>query len=164
MEPPAAIRATFSDFKTVKTRSVAQLVFEIPIEQADTALKALGGVPQPQAEKWVGIARLNEKAVQSDPEPPKPRFGDLPRSRQMQKMCGVLEFQQFMVFKAPEAIAPTTNLLDAHDAAARRCKTYLGIESSHDLDIPANYSRAGKAWDTLLAEYQQSQGRMAEKR
>ena len=42
----AAIKATFSDFKLIKTRKVAQLVMEIPVEQADAALKALGGLHQ----------------------------------------------------------------------------------------------------------------------
>ena len=53
-----AFSATFSDFKLVKTRKVAQLIFEVPIEQVDAALKVLGGMPRSDAEAWVGIARL----------------------------------------------------------------------------------------------------------
>ena len=56
----AAIAGTFSDLRTVKTRGICQLVIEIPIEQADTALAALGGVPQPGKEKWVALAPLQE--------------------------------------------------------------------------------------------------------
>ncbi len=37
------ICATFSDFRLVKGRKVCQLVCEVPLEQADAALAALGG-------------------------------------------------------------------------------------------------------------------------
>lgn len=56
----AALAGTFADFKLVKTRSVAQLVIELPIEQADAALSILGGVPKPGAEVHVALARLRE--------------------------------------------------------------------------------------------------------
>ena len=36
-----AIKATFSDFKLIKGRKVAQLIFEVPIEATDAALAAL---------------------------------------------------------------------------------------------------------------------------
>ena len=55
---PAAIKATFSDFRIVKTRKLAQLIFETPIENADEALAILGGLPRSDKEAWCGIARL----------------------------------------------------------------------------------------------------------
>ncbi len=39
-----AIRATYSDLKLVKTRKVLQLIFEVPIEEGDNALRVLGGL------------------------------------------------------------------------------------------------------------------------
>ena len=51
-----AVLGTFADCKILKTRSVLQIIVEIPIEQADEALKALGGIPQPSEERWCGIA------------------------------------------------------------------------------------------------------------
>lgn len=60
---PAATKACFSDFRIVKGRKVCQLVFELPIEAADEALQALGGLPQPATERWFGIARLTEEAA-----------------------------------------------------------------------------------------------------
>lgn len=51
-----AILATFSDAKVIKTRSTLQLVFEVPLERADEALRILGGLPQPGKERWAGIA------------------------------------------------------------------------------------------------------------
>lgn len=38
-----AFKGTFSDLKLIKTRSVAQVVIEIPIEEADKALSPPGG-------------------------------------------------------------------------------------------------------------------------
>jgi hypothetical protein len=51
-DEPAAVKATFSDFRLIKGRKQAQLVLEIPIEEADRALAALGGIPQPQSDHW----------------------------------------------------------------------------------------------------------------
>jgi hypothetical protein len=62
MTEPAVTSGCFSDFRLIKGRKVAQIVIEVPIEQADQALAALGGLPQPAEEKWVAIARLETKA------------------------------------------------------------------------------------------------------
>lgn len=63
----AAIAGSFADAKIVKTRSTLQLIIELPIEQADAALKALGGVPQPGREKPVAVALLDTDAITSGP-------------------------------------------------------------------------------------------------
>ena len=57
-----AIRAQYSDFKLIKTRSVLQIVMELPIERAEAAL-ALLGIPQPGTQTWCAIARLNDSAA-----------------------------------------------------------------------------------------------------
>src|SRR4051794_33660425 len=63
MDDKAAVtQGTFSDFRLIKGRKCAQIVIEVPIEQADQALAALGGLPQPATEAWVAIARLETKA------------------------------------------------------------------------------------------------------
>jgi hypothetical protein len=56
MTDAVAILATFSDFQLVRSRKVARLVFEVPIEQAKAALDVLG-MPNPVGETWCGIAR-----------------------------------------------------------------------------------------------------------
>lgn len=58
MTAPAAFQGTYSDFRLVKGRKVAQIVVEVPIEAADHALEVLGGVPRPDAERHVAVARL----------------------------------------------------------------------------------------------------------
>lgn len=60
MTEPAAILATFSDVKLIKGRKVAQLIFEIPLEQAHSALNVLG-MPQTEVDVWCGIAKLKSK-------------------------------------------------------------------------------------------------------
>lgn len=60
---PAAIRGTFAEVKTIKTRGVAVFCIEVQIEEANEALIALGGIPLPGKEPWVALARLNPDAV-----------------------------------------------------------------------------------------------------
>jgi len=55
---PLAIRASYADLKLVKTRQVAQLIFEVPIEDFDAAYEVLGGLPNPAKEQWFAIAAL----------------------------------------------------------------------------------------------------------
>jgi hypothetical protein len=59
----AAIKGCFSDFKLIRTRSVCQIVIEVPLEQADAALAALGGLPRPEQERWIALARIDLNAV-----------------------------------------------------------------------------------------------------
>lgn len=69
MAAPAAIQATFADFKIIRGRKIAQIICEIPLEQADAALSVLGGIPNPATEAWVAIARLDlSKAKDAGPD------------------------------------------------------------------------------------------------
>jgi hypothetical protein len=63
-----AFRATYSDFKLVKTRKVVQIVLEVPVEQANNVLDVLGGMPDPSRETWVGVAPLHPDATQPQPK------------------------------------------------------------------------------------------------
>jgi hypothetical protein len=68
------LNASFADFKIVKTRGVAQLVFEVDLAQADAALALLGGVPRPEQERWVSIApvKADGARVNTTPGPEQP--------------------------------------------------------------------------------------------
>lgn len=57
MNKPAAISATFSDWRTVKGRKQLQLIFEVPLEQQTEVLGYLGA-PVPDDPRWVAIALL----------------------------------------------------------------------------------------------------------
>jgi hypothetical protein len=63
-----AIRATYADIRTVRTRKVYQIVFEGPIEEMGRAME-LFGPPMPDAEVWAGIARLKSPTqIDAPPE------------------------------------------------------------------------------------------------
>lgn len=64
-----AFRAVYSDMKLVKTRQVAQLIFEIPIENFDAAYEVLGGMPVPSKERWFGIAAIKSPAEEESAKP-----------------------------------------------------------------------------------------------
>lgn len=62
MSDPRAIAGEFADFKLVKTRSVAQIVVEIPIEQGEQLVRMFG-IPQPGKPVKLALARLVEGSV-----------------------------------------------------------------------------------------------------
>jgi hypothetical protein len=55
----AIIHGTYSDLKTIKTRSVVQVIIEVPIEYGSHVINAFG-FPQPGHEVQVAIARLQD--------------------------------------------------------------------------------------------------------
>lgn len=55
----AAFKATFHNIKNVMGRKVAQIILEVPIEQAPMVTRALGW-PDPNNPAWVGVARMEE--------------------------------------------------------------------------------------------------------
>lgn len=105
-----AFRAVYADWKLVKTRSVVQVVLELPIEQADAAYEVLGGMPQPSKERWFGIAAIKSPASLSPPkesgEPQpvldKPQAGakrdwrDMPPAQQAALRCNSPVFTAFL--------------------------------------------------------------------
>ena len=149
----AAIQGTFADLKSVKTRSVVQMVVEIPIEQAEQIVRAFG-FPQPGAEIAVAVARLDpEKAKAALPPPetpakPKKRFHELPLSQQAALRCGD---ESFWRFASQRDEAFTVGWLYAQ----------LGIESRRELDRD---KALGKRWIALNAEYEQWAGLATEPR
>lgn len=71
-----AFKATYSDWKLVKTRQVVQIVFEVPLAEADAAYELLGGMPAPASERWFGIAALRgSEPAKPQPVPDKPQAG-----------------------------------------------------------------------------------------
>ena len=73
------LAATFSDFRLVRGRKVAQLILEIPIEQAEAALH-LFGMPMPDRERWVAIAPMVGDPNAAPASPPAEQAA-IPRDR-----------------------------------------------------------------------------------
>jgi hypothetical protein len=61
-----AFRASYADWRVIKTRACIQVVFEVPIEQADQAYQVLGGMPMAANEIWCAVARLDERKVSAN--------------------------------------------------------------------------------------------------
>lgn len=112
MSDAAIIRGTFADFKLIKGRKVAQVVIEVPIEEADAALRALGGVPMPHLDRWCAVALLRDgpaalvsagKPMPIEPEGTAPSLMVAARpwretkfSQQAGILCADLDFQTWL--------------------------------------------------------------------
>jgi len=68
---PTAFKATYSDWKLVKTRGVVQIVFEVPLAEADDAYELLGGMPIIAKERWFGIAAIKSPEQKEDRAAPR---------------------------------------------------------------------------------------------
>lgn len=132
----AIITGTFSDLKIIRTRSACQVVVEIPIEAADAALKALGGVPQPGKEVSVAVYRM------AIPQEPKAKRGTL--AQQCGILCGDPVFLKFLTEKY--GYFP----LNDFDAAAD-VRQICGVKSRTEFDLDPD---AGTRWLDLKGLYQ----------
>jgi hypothetical protein len=122
------LKMTYSDIKTVKTRSCYQIVLEGPIEQMEAAMQLLGA-PNPKVERWVAVALLSEDAAEA-------RGGKY--AQQAGIMCHQVAFQQFVEAKDEEAAAQfirdhcgvlSRSKLDHNDAAAKK---FLDLKSEYE--------------------------------
>lgn len=161
-----AISATFSDFRIVKGRKVAQLIFETPLEAADEALRMLGGLPRPDAERWVGIAPLKAKptaapAPVANDAPPKERrpFHTLPRSQQAALLCNDHRFWWWLSDKEDRRIGPPPPghppYVETEQEAADAVRSMCGVASRRDLDQPDHALK----WDRMVEEFSAASGR-----
>ena len=154
-----AVRGTFADFKTVKTRGVCQLIIEVPIENADHALAVLGGVPQAKAEQWVGIAPVTAPgAVDGDdvPAEAEPLKGGR-RAKMAGILCGDLQFHSYLNDRFPEQWADVYGRIGiAENVAAVIIRSWCRIDSRAQLDDPNN-SQPGIIWDRIESDYRASQ-------
>lgn len=98
MNSPAAFRATYSDWKLVKTRGVVQIVFEVPLADSDNAYEILGGMPNHANERWFGIAaiRTGTAVVDAPEEKQSKNWRDLQPSAQAGIRCAEPLFWAFL--------------------------------------------------------------------
>lgn len=136
-----AFACTFADFKTVKTRSVAQVVLEMPIENLQAFLAAFG-VPVPGSETWVGIARLS-----GNPRPPVTQ-GEMSEARQAVRAaalrCDDVRFQRWML--GLEYVEGADN----EAATITQLRTVLGVTSR--AEIGTNPEKL-QAWLDLVRQF-----------
>jgi len=143
-DQPAAIRGTFADFRLIKGRKVAQLVVELPIEEADAALATLGGLPQPHTERWVALARLNGSAKEPVPKEQR-RWEDLKLAAQAGIRCSEPAFQRFLEDSYP------LNAAGTEDEAAELVRAICNVDSRRQINLDP---RAAALWRDLESKYQ----------
>lgn len=133
-----AVAGQFVKLDAVPTRKVVRVVLEMPIEAADSVIKALGGYPDPANAKWVGLALMK-----GEPSENTLKGGKLAQRAGI--LCEELGFRRFLADRAgrqhvlsPEeakqviysACGITSRAHLDHDDQAARCFHELDTEYS----------------------------------
>lgn len=140
----SAFRATYSDWKLVKTRGVVQVVMEVPLADADKAYEVLGGMPDPSSEQWFGIAALRDQ-LPKQIEKGKRDWRHLLPQEQAGIRCEEIAFGVFLDEEYPEEWHESM-----HDTA--ECVRLLcGVKSRSEL---TTNSAARTIWHQLDDKYQ----------
>jgi|SRR5580693_6311225 hypothetical protein len=149
----AIFAATYADWRLVKTRSVVQLIFEIPIEKSNEALQALGGMPNFGEDQWFAIARLvsqpategHDNIMRPAPSEPSARAHMVTRAA----MCCIEpRFWKFL----DETFSGKPPNMDVTDeaSAATVVRYHCRVKSRSEI-LPA--TPAGDRWDRLYSRY-----------
>ena len=166
MTPPAAISGNFADIKLVKTRSVVQMVIEIPIERAKEVTDAFGW-PQPGSEIHVAVARMR---IQDNTLAQKAKPSKQPaqsRAERARRLCGVQKFRDWAVKRfAPGESWRDISAADQYKFTSDWIKEYCGVNSKSELDpLTGNADwPPAKAFDKLYSEFRQATGKETERR
>ncbi len=156
MEAPAAIVGTFSDLKTVKTRSVVQMIIEVPIEHGEQIIAAFG-FPRPGDEVPVAVARLDPEKASASPAAPekvKKHFYELPLSQQAALRCQDERFWAWLTAPSDEAVLDT-------ETAAARVRGICGVKSRAEFDSDGHGCHK---WIALNEQYEKFAGLSAMER
>lgn len=142
---PAAIIGSYCDLRFVKSRKVAQITIEIPIEAAQAFITSFGA-PDPAIECSVALARLDINAQIANDEAGGPRderrkWDELSAVQQCAMRCNEPTFERFLL--------ETGALLDQSVEATVR--KLLGVQSRSEL---SKNPRARELWEDLNSRYQ----------
>lgn len=144
----AAFSASYADFKIVKGRKCAQIVLEVPIEAANAALDALGGVPRSDQETWVGVARIDPKAAKTkaadtvSQSKERKRWNELLPAQQAALRCKDEAFRRF--------VAEEHRGFGDEESTAEFVRAYCSVGSRSEIKMGT--SAAGK-WLVLDNEF-----------
>ena len=160
----AAIQGDYCDLKFIKTRKVAVISIEIPIEAA-TAFVAAFGTPNPATGVPVAIARLTEEPkpkkapgvdvvqdaaefmewITEKPAKPKRSWDQLSRAEQAGIAGNDIEFRRYLTRNY------AGNAIMDQDQAAQEVRNICGVNTRTMLDKDLT---AGARWDKLYSDYQ----------
>jgi hypothetical protein len=136
------ILGTYADLKIIKTRSVVQIVVEVPLERGKEVTDLLG-LPQPNAEIPVVVARMDAEKIKpsnvvqiEDHRPPEdmplddePHKPPRPLSQIAGMFCSNVLFQKFI-----EEESEGWNHRPTTDEAAEWLRHACGIKSRTELN------------------------------
>ena len=145
----AVIRGTYANFAIVKTRGVAQIVVEVPIENAEQVIKMLG-IPQPGKEAHVAVAKLR-----TVPETKEERSEGERAIQRAALLCKEDEFQNWLYAYCGAQQLPTEH------GTATLLKEQIGILSRSELKMNME---ALEKFLRIEAAYREATGRQAEAR
>lgn len=129
---------TYADFKIVKTRNVAQVIIEIPLEQGNDFVTRFG-LPDPHIEKWVAIALMKANTIQHDPS----------ASSAIQAAGILCKEPKFGEFLRDQIGLPEVRP-DQEPSIVDGLRTILGIKSRTEMH---ENSEAVKAFNRIKGEY-----------
>lgn len=157
MADELAIYGTFADLKSVKTRSVVQMIIEVPIEQAKQVVDVFG-FPQPGAEIPVAVARMNPPVAKPSPAAPEKDtvpFHDHKLSWQAGVRCNDHRFSDFLKGHHASAWEAGDAGQEPEVVAAVVVRYLCGVPSRADLNDDEG---AGFTWKSLNAEFEEYAG------
>lgn len=147
MSKPAAIAGDYTDLRFIRSRKVAQIVVEIPIEAAGSFVEAFG-TPLPDRSVPVALARIEPSALKKqltdsiDHEKQKHSWKELSRPQQAGIACSEQRFWRFLNEERKY------NCQSADDAA-EAVREICGVSSRSMLDTKdARYK-----WDALHSAF-----------
>lgn len=135
------MQGTYADFKIVKSRAVAQIIIEIPIESAQAAVEMFG-VPNPSYEQWVAVAALHKATVTQNQDA-------VNAIKQAGMLCNTESFGQFLKETGNPEIRP-----NVPDDITNALRALLGIKSRtefhDDPDIVMAFNRIKGSYEQWL--------------
>ena len=157
LDKPAVFRASYSDWKLIRTRKCLQIVFEVPIEESNLAYEVLGGMPNPAAECWCAIARLHpETLLQQEQLGPGPKAtsqdgGTAPRppnNKKLMQRAGILANDSLFWCYLEELNPGTAEIME--DEAAEYIRDYCQVTSRTNI-VPG--TPAAELFSELLTKF-----------
>jgi hypothetical protein len=140
MSEAAAIQGDYVDLRFVKSRKVAQVILEIPIETAARFVEAFG-TPNPATGVPVALARLNTEKQEREPKGEPVNSPNPPKGGKMCQKAGILcKEGAFQKWSGCDSEIDTANFI----------RTYCGILSRTELDENEN---AARRFRQLVADY-----------
>lgn len=132
----SAFKATYSDLRFVKSRKVAQIVLELPLEQADGFIQVFG-TPNPASETWCAIARLAIAQEKSKPDNPHKSWDRLRLSQQAAIRCSDNTYRHWLC-------------VDDEESAKAQVRKACEVDSRAELDTDET---AANRWQAMEEEF-----------